>query len=130
MSVKTIIVVVIIALAGALMMISFAGNVTEYSTFSKARETGAEVHIVARWMKDMPWENEANRFSFYLQDSVGNTERVVYFDPMPVNFETADKVVVSGKYNPREKAFVANQILMKCPSKYDNAQSSSQPKLN
>ncbi len=126
MSTKSIIVVVVVALAGVLMMMSFAGNVTEYSTFKSARESQKEVHIVAQWQKDKPWKNEANKFSFYLKDSLNHSELVVYYDPMPVNFETADKVVVSGKYDPKQDAFVANKILMKCPSKYDNAEHAQQ----
>jgi cytochrome c-type biogenesis protein CcmE len=121
-------VLVVIALAGVLMMMSFAGNVTEYSTFKEARESGKEVHVVAQWQKEKPWKNEANKFSFYLKDSLNNSELVVYYDPMPVNFETADKVVVGGKYDAKEGAFVANQILMKCPSKYDNAEQAQQNK--
>jgi hypothetical protein len=78
MSAKSIVIVMIIALAGVLMMISFAGNVTEYSTFSTAKATGKEVHIVARWRKDKPWKNEANKFIFYLEDSLKHLERVVY----------------------------------------------------
>ena len=40
-------------------------------------------------------------------------------------FETADKIVVIGKYEG--DVFVADKILMKCPSKYQNNQLEGHP---
>ena len=52
-----------------------------------------------------------------MQDTLNRVELVRYYDPKPTNFEQAEKVVVIGGYE--EGAFVAEKIIMKCPSKYE-----------
>lgn len=118
MKTRNIIGIVILALFTAGLLVSFAGNVSEYTDFATAQKRESEVHVVARWVKRSEANYDANRdlFSFYLQDTLGNIQKVHYHDPMPVNFEQADKVVVSGKYE--NGVFVADKVLMKCPSKY------------
>ena len=41
---------------------------------------------------------------------------VVYYGVVPCNFDQATSVVLKGK--PKEGVFVADQMLVKCPSKY------------
>jgi cytochrome c-type biogenesis protein CcmE len=43
---------------------------------------------------------------------------VVFQGVKPGNFDQAEKIVVIGRY--QEGAFHASQILVKCPSKYDD----------
>ena len=49
--------------------------------------------------------------------------RVVYEGTIPNNFESATSVVVTGKY--QNGYFHAKDILTKCPSKYEEQQTSS-----
>jgi cytochrome c-type biogenesis protein CcmE len=44
---------------------------------------------------------------------------VVYDGAKPANFEQADQVVVIGRYE--NGLFVADQLLVKCPSKYQGS---------
>ena len=45
------------------------------------------------------------------------TNKVFYNKPMPPDLKQSEQVVVIGKYNG--DIFYANQILLKCPSKYE-----------
>ncbi len=58
------------------------------------------------------------RFSFDLQDSAGKTVKVVYAQPKPSNFEQAVSIVAIGHYDEAQQLFVADELLVKCPSKY------------
>ena len=53
-----------------------------------------------------------------MSNEQGDVMPVVFAGVKPGNFDEAEKVVVIGKY--QEGAFHANQILVKCPSKYDD----------
>lgn len=57
-------------------------------------------------------------FTFDLQDSTGKMVKVVYAKPKPANFEQAVSVVAIGHYDAAQKVFLAEDMLVKCPSKY------------
>jgi len=57
-------------------------------------------------------------FSFDLQDNTGKMVKVVYSKPKPANFEQAVSIVAIGKYDSAKGVFVADDMLVKCPSKY------------
>jgi len=48
----------------------------------------------------------------------GVVRQVVYPNPKPANFEDAEQVVVNGRMEG--DVFVAEHILVKCPSKYND----------
>jgi cytochrome c-type biogenesis protein CcmE len=56
-------------------------------------------------------------FTFLLVDNEGTTQKVFYNEPVPADFHRSEQVVVIGSYRNKE-IFVADKILMKCPSKY------------
>ena len=53
---------------------------------------------------------------FRLADGKGASLAVRYNGVKPANFDSAAKAVVRGTYNGAE--FIADEILLKCPSKY------------
>jgi cytochrome c-type biogenesis protein CcmE len=57
-------------------------------------------------------------FTFDLQDGTGKMVKVVYTKPKPANFEQAVSVVAIGHYDAAQNAFLADDMLVKCPSKY------------
>jgi cytochrome c-type biogenesis protein CcmE len=65
-------------------------------------------------------------FTFDLQDSTGKLVKVVYAKPKPANFEQAVSVVAIGHYDPAKNAFLAEDMLVKCPSKYQEQLDQSQ----
>lgn len=114
--------IAVLAMVG-LSLFAFWGssmNASKYTTFAEAKATGEEVHVVGSWvMQDrQTYEPSKDLFSFYLQDTTGDVSLVNFYDPMPPNFKSAERVVVQGKYE--SNVFVADKIFMKCPSKYNN----------
>lgn len=111
----------LVAFAGV-MIYSFSGSLSSYTDLATAQKTGQDVHVVGRWVRqqEATYDPTTDRFSFYLQDSLKNEALVVYADPKPANFERAEQVVVVGRY--KDGAFQAKDILMKCPSKYQDDQ--------
>lgn len=62
--------------------------------------------------------DEKGRFTFMLADENGKLLKVVSDDPRPANFEQAISIVAIGRYDAGEQAFMADDLLVKCPSKY------------
>jgi cytochrome c-type biogenesis protein CcmE len=60
----------------------------------------------------------AGNFTFDLQDGSGKLVKVIYPKPKPANFEQAVSVVAIGHYDGAKGAFMADDMLVKCPSKY------------
>src|ERR1051326_5825772 len=56
------------------------------------------------------------RLTFQLKDEKGDTIPVVYNKPKPANFDQAPQVGAKGAY--RDGAFQADELVLKCPSKY------------
>jgi cytochrome c-type biogenesis protein CcmE len=57
-------------------------------------------------------------FTFDLQDPSGQLVKVTYAKPKPANFEQAVSVVAIGHYDAAQRTFLADDMLVKCPSKY------------
>ena len=55
--------------------------------------------------------------TFLMVDNNQKTNKVFYNKPMPPDLKQSEQVVVIGSY--KEDIFYANQILLKCPSKYE-----------
>lgn len=130
----------LVAMAGfaGLLLFNFGSQVGGYMNFDQAAQTGSKAHVVGTWVEDRPtrYDREANVFSFYMRDQDGTVHKVQYDSPKPANFEQAEEVVVEGRMNG--EAFAADNILVKCPSKYNEQQglkqearrSSSTPPVN
>ena len=99
--------------------VNLGKNVSTYASFSSAKSSGKEVHISGEWVRkeESGYQQDKDLFTFFLQDTLKQVELVHFYDPMPMNFDQAEKVVVVGAY--REEGFVADKIITKCPSKYE-----------
>lgn len=62
--------------------------------------------------------DEQKRWTFMLQDENGAMVKVVSNETRPPNFEQAISVVAIGRYDRGQQAFMAEKLLVKCPSKY------------
>jgi cytochrome c-type biogenesis protein CcmE len=69
--------------------------------------------------------DDAGRFTFMLQDEDGALVKIISDDPRPANFEQAISIVAIGRYDEAEQAFVADDLLVKCPSKYQEQMAQS-----
>lgn len=113
------------AMVGLALLATAGGIVgaSVYTTFTDAKTTGEDVHVVGSWVMREKSHYDANLdiFQFYMQDTTQQIALVKFHDPKPVNFETAERVVVQGKYEG--DFFTADRIFMKCPSKYNDGES-------
>ncbi|MFA0962061.1 cytochrome c maturation protein CcmE [Roseivirga sp. BDSF3-8] len=127
MKVTHIIGIAVIAVA-IMVIISVSGNASSYVTFKEARslsDTGSDnsIHIVGELKKDATGQIVGIQespsklsFSFVMIDENQDEQKVYFGEPVPPDFTKSEKVVVVGSY--KNEAFVADKILLKCPSKY------------
>ena len=117
---KIYIIAGILILAGIAMLISAAGDMSTYSTFSDAARSGSKVKVVGTLAKDRAMvydpQTDPNHFSFYVQDNNGDIRQVVLQSAKPQDFELSEQIVVTGRM--KDDVFQASDLLMKCPSKY------------
>ncbi len=132
---SSIIALVVIAVAIA-MIIATVGDASTYSDFSEAKKlaqngNNGAVHVVGELKKDQNGEItgmmyhpeiDPNRFEFVMIDSLNFESKVILNKPKPQDMEKSEKVVVVGKMNLENNYFEADQILLKCPSKYNNTE--------
>jgi cytochrome c-type biogenesis protein CcmE len=114
--------IIIIAIAiGAIF--TALSNTSTYASFSEAaKEPDSEFHVVGKLNKDSASVYEpkvdANLFSFYMVDNKGTQCKVLLHKNKPQDFERSEQIVLIGKMNRNQ--FEASDILMKCPSKYND----------
>ena len=117
---KTIFGAVLMIGFASLLLFNFGEQVGGYMNFEQATASGSRAHVVGKWVESehFDYNPESNQFSFMMEDDSGETMRVIYNNPKPANFEDAESVVVEGRMDG--DVFVAEHILVKCPSKYND----------
>lgn len=115
--------IVIIAVAIGVIFVSLK-NTTTYADFNEAlANPDKEFHVVGKLDKNQPqiYDPKVNtdEFLFTLIDNKGVSKQVVLHKSKPQDFEKSEQIVLIGKMKGNE--FHANDILMKCPSKYNDA---------
>lgn len=125
---KSHIIAVVVIAACIGLIIATAGDASTYVSFNQAYQMASngnnnQIHVVGDLKKDaagnivgMEKSSDNLSFSFILIDEDQKEQKVYYNEPMPPDFARSEKVVVIGGY--QNNAFVANKILLKCPSKY------------
>lgn len=114
--------IIIIALAIGVIFVSLK-NTSTYADFSEAlANPDREYHVVGRLNKEQPqvYDPKVNpdEFLFSMVDNKGVTKQVVLHKSKPQDFEKSEQIVLIGKMQGDN--FHANDILMKCPSKYND----------
>ncbi len=117
----TLLGIAFVGVFGFFVVNSFGQQVSGYETFTEAAENGRSAHVVGTWVESEPasYDPARNVFSFVMADEDGTTHRVTYPNPKPASFEDAEQVVVEGRM--AGGVFEAEHILVKCPSKYNDA---------
>ncbi|MFN3802515.1 MULTISPECIES: cytochrome c maturation protein CcmE domain-containing protein [Belliella] len=118
----------IIAIA-IVIIVSMLGDASTYESFATAKamkERGEDkaIHVVGQLKKTdsgqvvgIEVNEDKTSFYFMMVDNDGTEQRVFYNEPVPADFHRSEQVVVIGGYKSDE-LFMADKILMKCPSKY------------
>jgi cytochrome c-type biogenesis protein CcmE len=107
-------IIVIFIVFGAL---SFKKTLTPYVSFAEARKSGATVQVIGETVfPEVEYDINTHQLQFPIVDEKQDKMMIVYSGTKPANFEQAKQVVVIGKFE--NGVFVADQLLVKCPSKY------------
>lgn len=118
---QIVILVAVIAAMG--FVISSISDSSTYADFSEAfSHTNEEYHVVGQLNKEeiVMYEPATNPTltEFSLIDNNGVTKKVKLYKAKPQDFERSESIVLIGEAK-EDGYFHANEILMKCPSKYN-----------
>lgn len=114
--------IIVIAVAIGVIVGSLK-NTSTYADFTEAMASpNKEFHVVGKLDKASPqiYDPKINpdEFLFSMVDNKGITRQVVLHKSKPQDFEKSEQIVLIGKMQGDN--FHANDILMKCPSKYND----------
>lgn len=127
MKTKHIASIVVIAIAVVIIM-TMAGDASSYVTFGEAKELSTKgfkksIHVVGELPRASTGEiigieesPDKLSFKFQMVDENGFRQQVFHANPVPTDFAKSEQVVIIGAYN--DENFIAEKILLKCPSKY------------
>lgn len=121
MRIKYVIGVLVVAGAIVFGALSFQGTVTPYVDFNEARASGRRCQVMGDIVHSATtYEASSQRLLFTIVDESGDPLEVAYEGIMPGNFEQATQVVAKGTYEGHR--FTADELLVKCPSKYQGSE--------
>lgn len=114
--------IVVIAIAIGVIVASLK-NTSTYADFTEAiSNPDKEYHVVGKLDKTQPqiYDPKVNpdEFLFSMVDNKGVIKQIVLHKSRPQDFEKSEQIVLIGKMQGDN--FHANDILMKCPSKYND----------
>jgi cytochrome c-type biogenesis protein CcmE len=115
---------IIIIGALAFSAVAFKNNLVNAVPFQEAmKATDSDVQVMgAPIAGTMNYDSTAHALRFTIRDASGQTLPIVYKGPKPDDLDSAMAKAVAinaqGTYDPAQKAFVADNLLVKCPSKY------------
>ena len=113
------ILVAALALLAAAVYFMSDDLLSPYVTFKEAKlNAGKYVQIIGRLDKSVPVAHREGAFTFTVKDKFDSGMRVMHRGIKPQNFDQSEQVVLLGRYDPKDEIFVADNILVKCPSKY------------
>ena len=124
MNIKIIIGVVIIAVFVVWGATAFMDTTVQYVSLEKAAVSTRTVQVLGKIDFDqVKYADDNTRLEFAIYDAEATDEAaakrmpVYFYGVVPGNFEQATSVVLKGKVG-EDGVFVADQMLVKCPSKY------------
>jgi cytochrome c-type biogenesis protein CcmE len=118
--------IVVVAVVGLLIATSFSGSTSDYLTIAEVKALGPEQARDSRVAgtivaNSVDWSTREMHLTFAIEDETG-TLPISYYGPQPDMLVDAVEAVAIGKYDPEAQAFEAEELLMKCPSKYEEKQ--------
>ncbi|MEO9476947.1 MAG: cytochrome c maturation protein CcmE [Cyclobacteriaceae bacterium] len=125
---KTHIVGIVVIAIAIVVIMSTAGDASAYVSFDDAKEmydagNKNKIHVVGTLKKNdsgqvigIETSPDLLSFKFTMVDENNVQQEVFHANPMPTDFLRSEQVVVVGSY--QNNKFIAEKILLKCPSKY------------
>ena len=106
----------IIVLALGFGGFSMRGSLARAVTIDEAKQSAGMVQVFGYLYSKGAYDDKMN-WTFDIQDHTGKSIKIVYATK-PGNFDDAISVAATGHYNAAKNVFEADQLLVKCPSKY------------
>ena len=118
--------IVVAVVIGVLIATSFSGSTSEYLSVAEVKALGPDQarnsRVAGEIVPDsVDWSTRDLHLTFEISDDTGNLA-ISYHGPQPDMLVDAVEAVVVGKYDPSSQVFEAEELLMKCPSKYEEKQ--------
>jgi cytochrome c-type biogenesis protein CcmE len=115
--------IVVAVVIGVLIATSFSGSTSEYLSVAEVKALGPDQTRNSRVAgaivpNSVTWSTRDLHLTFEIEDDSGNLA-ISYYGPQPDMLVDAVEAVVVGKYSPEGEVFEAEDLLMKCPSKYE-----------
>ncbi len=116
-----------LVLIGVVVFLMVQATVTTgayYMTVSEVQEeraslVGERVRVSGQVVPGSEaWDAQEVTLRFSIQDESGAQLPVVFFGPRPDNFQRAAEAIAEGTMLP-DGSFQANDLLLKCPSRYE-----------
>jgi cytochrome c-type biogenesis protein CcmE len=118
--------IVVVVVIGVLIATSFSGATSDYLTVAEVKALGADQtrdsRVAGEIVPDsVEWSTRDLHLTFQIEDQTGQLA-ISYYGPQPDMLVDAVEAVAIGKYDPASQSFEAEELLMKCPSKYEEKQ--------
>ena len=118
--------IVVSVVIGVLIATSFSGSTSEYLSVAEVKALGPDQardsRVAGEIVPDsVEWSTRDLHLTFAIEDGTGDLA-ISYHGPQPDMLVDAVEAVVVGKYDPDSQVFEAEELLMKCPSKYEEEQ--------
>ncbi len=117
---KTHIIALLLIFVTIGVVVATLSDSSTYENFESAKlNAGQTFTVIGELDKDaeMIYDARKGLFTFYAIDKEGNTSKVFYGEPKPQDFERSEDITMKGFAT--DSGFVASEILLKCPSKYN-----------
>jgi len=118
--------VVVALVIGLLIATSFSGSTSDYLTIAQVKALDVEQIRDSRVAgaivpNSVEWNTRELHLTFMIEDDTG-TLPISYHGPQPDMLVDAVEAVAIGTYDHAGQVFEAEELLMKCPSKYEEKQ--------
>lgn len=115
--------IVVVAVIAVLIATSFSGTTSDYLTIAEVKALGPDQtrnsRVAGAIVPDsVDWNTRELHLTFEVEDETG-TLPISYHGPQPDMLVDAVEAVVIGRYDTTAQVFDAEELLMKCPSKYE-----------
>ncbi|MCC5916991.1 MAG: cytochrome c maturation protein CcmE [Cryomorphaceae bacterium] len=117
---KTHIIALVLIFTAIGVVISTLSDSGTYIDFRSAQiNMGKTYTVIGELDKggEIKYDARNNLLTFYAIDKIGEVSKVYYRDVKPTDFERSEDITMKGFAT--DSGFVATEILLKCPSKYN-----------
>ncbi|MDZ4823613.1 MAG: cytochrome c maturation protein CcmE [Flavobacteriales bacterium] len=120
-----IVLIILVALVSAILVSTYTSANSSVTFADAQKKPGREYKISGTFDRDQALEHnpleDANLTIFNMKDKAGTSQKVFLHskEGKPMDIERSESVDLFGAYNA-DGEFHADEILMKCPSKYNS----------